>query len=206
MKSYHLFLRMEYIQITKDQHKKIGGNKFIYPNTSRKCYLTPMKQNVISSNNEMPGQNFEEQRFSKDPFNQKNRKNKECEASNWLRSWPYDKQAFHCKNIKGEARIEWLGILTYKTTRSSLVHNIVKSRNYFPHANRKQIRYWKKMRYFNSLHVLLQHLTKASLPLMLFGFIAFIAGGIFFFGLHCTSALCFFTRVRPLVVVTAVLF
>lgn len=31
---------------------------------------------------EMPGQNFEEQRFSKDPFNQKNRKNKECEASN----------------------------------------------------------------------------------------------------------------------------
>lgn len=82
MKSYHLFLRMEYIQITKDQHKKIGGNEFIYPNTSRKCYLTPMKQNVISSNNEMPGQNFEEQRFSKDPFNQKNRKNKECEASN----------------------------------------------------------------------------------------------------------------------------
>jgi hypothetical protein len=62
------------------------------------------------------------------------------------------------------------------------------------------------MQYFLSLYVLLQHLTNASLSIMLFGFIAFIAEGIFFFGLHCTSALCFFTRARPLVVVTVVPF
>jgi hypothetical protein len=68
---------------TQRSGHKFRGIELIYPNTNRKCYLSPMKQNVIS-NNQMPGQKFGEFGLSKDPFNHKHCKTKniECEASN----------------------------------------------------------------------------------------------------------------------------